>query len=310
MSDDDSDKDILAGDSDNENVQPDVPPEELTEKQKKALEKLKKKWRIFLDFLLRHISIVTFKYNTFEREEYPDFVEAMAKAESLRSKLKERPKKLKKGEDETIRCFRQMKITTEMLTEHRHYTEAHRIQKFMNLAGRMRGLGMIARSFMVTLRKGKVRNLDKIKYYFDYWRGFTIRTFDYTDLRVKGTDHNNRINKYQTWPCVIRTSLWLAQKFLKRASDAIEMPLMTEDPRGMQQHMSAAEFVVANRIEALLTKKVQQEAKSFVLGKSRHWQVEDTIHLCLGCFLEIFVWSYNTFQNNFGVRYRVTKYLI
>lgn len=43
------------------------------EKAEKSLQKKKDKWKVFVDFLLRHMSIVTTKYVAWEKEEFEQF---------------------------------------------------------------------------------------------------------------------------------------------------------------------------------------------------------------------------------------------
>ena len=43
------------------------------DKEAKALEKKKNKWKVFVDFLLRHLSIVTTKYASWEKDDFETF---------------------------------------------------------------------------------------------------------------------------------------------------------------------------------------------------------------------------------------------
>ena len=43
------------------------------DKEAKALAKKKEKWKVFVDFLLRHLSIVTTKYASWEKDEFEHF---------------------------------------------------------------------------------------------------------------------------------------------------------------------------------------------------------------------------------------------
>ena len=151
--------------------------DKMSEKEKKKWEKNLHSWRLFMDFLVRHIAITTFKYNCFELDDLPQFMIAMEKADGARSNAK-----LKKGEEKHITSFKAMKETSEILVQHQYLVEANRIKKFLDIAGRMRGLTMIAGGFYKALKKGKVKGLDKIKYYLEYWKGFTVRTFNYSEL--------------------------------------------------------------------------------------------------------------------------------
>ena len=148
--------------------------------------------------------------------------------------------------------------------------EANRIKRFLDIAGRMRGLGTIAGGFYKALKKGKVRGIDKIKYYLDYWKGFSVRSFDYGELTFRNADpgsFNELEKKYLVWPTVVKTAIHLSNRFLKRASESTGLELISSDPKTMQQHMQAAEFVVATKIEDMLGQKVVNETKSFLIGQ-------------------------------------------
>ena len=43
------------------------------DKEAKALAKKKDKWKVFVDFLLRHLSIVTTKYTSWEKDDFEMF---------------------------------------------------------------------------------------------------------------------------------------------------------------------------------------------------------------------------------------------
>lgn len=240
--------------------------DQMTEKERKKWEKNLRSWRMFMDFLVRHVAIATFRYNCFEQDDLPQFMIAMEKADGVRATAK-----LKKGEEKRITCFKNMKDTTEMMLQRQYIVEANRIKKFLDIAGRMRGIGTIAGGFYKSLKKGKVKGIDRIKYYLDYWKGFTVRSFDYSVLEFKGTDpetFNELEKKYKVWPTVVRTALNLSQKFLKKASDATGLEMISEDPKTLQKHMQAAEFVLATKIEDMLFQKVVHETKSFSLGEN------------------------------------------
>ncbi|CAH1796928.1 unnamed protein product [Owenia fusiformis] len=275
MSDNDSDagSEAPSGAGSAFDVDPSKLIENMSEKEKKAWDKGAKKWRLFMDFLLRHVAIVTFKYNTFEQEEMTAFLQAMEKAEYLRATVpdvtKKKKKKLRKRKvtpvtpkDPRVKTYKDMQTAADLLQAHRFYAESHRLRFVMDLTGRLRGLNMIAKGFFKALKKCKVPGIDKFKHYLDYWRGFTIRTYDYTEVKMKGIDPD----EYNIWPATIRTAIYLAQKFLKLSSDNTGLQLMTEDPKVLRQHMTAADFTVAQRIEDLLAKKVVSESQNFVLG--------------------------------------------
>ena len=245
----------------------------MSEKERKKMEKDLDKWRIFMDFLVRHIAITTFRYNCFEHEDLQQFMLALERGENVRSKVK-----LKKGEDVRISTFKVMRDTTDMMVQERYVNEANQIRKFLDIAGRLRGICAISSGFYTALKKSKVSGLDKIKYYLDYWKGFTVRTYDYRELRFKGVDpdsFNELEKKYLVWPTVVRTGIQLSQRFLKKTSESTGLELLSPDPQTIQKHMQAAEFVIATKIEDMLFQRVAQDSKSVLsLGKTVFTSIE------------------------------------
>ena len=270
MADSDSDHDAgsdAGSDAEEAGFDPAKDLSKLSEKERKKWEKNLEKWRTFTDFIFRHIAIATFRYNCFEREELTSFMIALEKAEALREQSK-----LKKGEVAKITSYKVMKESADLLIKHHFLNEGNRIKRFLDIAGRMRGIGMIAGGYYKALKKGKVKGLEKIKYYLDFWKGFTVRSFDYTELSFLNADpatFNSLESKYLIWPTVVRTALNLAQKFLKKTSESTGLDLLATDPKVLQQHMQAAEFVVAAKMEDMLFQRVVQESKSFILGGGR-----------------------------------------
>lgn len=238
----------------------------MSDAERKKWDKGSKTWRTFLDFLFRHVSIVTFKYNCFEREDLLPFMMALERAEDLRLKTT----KLKKGETPRVASIREMKGAAELLTKSKYPAEATRIRRYLDLIGRMRGLASIASGLYKALRKGKVSGLDRIKRYVDYWKGFCVRSFDFVQLPLLNVDVsglNELERKYLAWTAVIRTGLNLAERFLKRVCDSTGLQLLSENPATMKRHMQVAEFVLASKMEQLLFDKVLEETRALGILK-------------------------------------------
>ena len=241
MSDNDSDKsdDEPFGSDDDDVTSPDG--QQLSEKDQKKRDKLALKWRVFLDFLLRQVAVVTFKYNAFEHDDTMGFMLALEKAETFArlkvEKMKKSKDRTKYVDDETrkIACFKQMKACVELLEENRFFTEANRVKTYMDFVGRMKGLSMIAGGYFKWLKKDKkLQGLDQAKHYVDYWKGFCVRGYDYTQLSIKGAspgDLEPLEAQFKIWLGVLRTSIFLAQKFLKRSCDMTGLPMMNEDEK-------------------------------------------------------------------------------
>lgn len=281
----DSDDDRSDGASDT--GEPGFDPQDLdkmTDKERKKWEKNSANWRIFMDFIFRHVSIVTFKYNCFEREELTQFLIALDKGEGLREQTK-----LKKSESPQINSFKVMRECADLLLQHRYVNEANRIRRFLDIMGRMKGLGMIAGGFLKALKKGKVKGMDKLKDYMEYWKGFCSRTFDFRELQFKNANpdvFNDLEQRYLVWPTVVRTSINLSQKFLKQASQSTGLELLTSDQKTMQKHMQAAEFVLAAKLEENLFNRVVQESKSFL---SKYLHNTKQIKLQVSTFNQLYV---------------------
>jgi hypothetical protein len=101
----------------------------------------------------------------------------------------------------------------------------------------------------------------------DYWKGFCVRSFDFSELKVDNIDTSAMSDierQYIAWPAVLRTSLHLAQTFLKRVCNSTGLEMVnSEDVTGMLKHMQAAEFVVATKMEDMLFERVVQESTAY-----------------------------------------------
>ena len=206
--------------------------DKLSEKDKKKWNKNLLAWRMFIDFIFRHIAIVTFKYNNFERDNMQHFLIAVDKAEALRKTVK-----LKKSETPNITSFRTLRDSTGVLQERHFYREADLILQLVDLCGRMRCLCLIGGGFYKSLKKGNVRGIDNIKRSLDFWKGFCLRGYDYGELQFKNADVETFSaveKKHLSWSTAIRTSINMSQQFMKRASDATGLQLISEDPTSIQ----------------------------------------------------------------------------
>lgn len=270
MADSDSERGSDAGDSEDGGAgfDPVTDMDKLSDKDRRKWEKRLKQWRIFLDFVFRHVCICTYKINAFEKEDLLKFMLAMEKAEMLRGQ-----KKLKKSESPNITCYKVMKECTDMLIQQKYVAEANAIKEFLNITGRMRGMATIAGGFFKALKKGKIKGIDKIKYYVDFWKGFTIRSYDYSQLSFKNANpesFNGLERKYLVWPTVVKTALHLSQKFLKKVSESTGLDLIPPDAAAMKKYLEAPEFVLASNMEDQLFDRVNTETKSFLGGKCIH----------------------------------------
>jgi len=177
------------------------------------------------------------------------FMLSLDKAEVLRSSTK-----LKKGEEPRVSSMRTMSGSSDLLIKHDFIMEANRIRKFLDIVGRMRGLGSLAMGFYKVLKKGKVQGIAVLKDNVDNWRGMCLRSFDYTQLPLchSGPTLNALERRFIAWPAALRTALNQAEYFLKGCCLATGLPLITPNPMVLQKHMQAAEFVLASKLDQLL----------------------------------------------------------
>ena len=80
------DDDVIDDDDEDQSATFDVAADvsRMTEAERRKWDKKLAAWRLFVDFLVRHIAVVTFKFNSFERDESVSFALALRRAEGLR----------------------------------------------------------------------------------------------------------------------------------------------------------------------------------------------------------------------------------
>lgn len=220
------------------------------EKAEKALKKKRDKWKVFVDFLLRHISIVTTKYVAWEKNDFELFKEALEKAQRLDDK----------ESNLAANTYKKLKERSEILATKRYFGECNRIRKFIDLVARLRGLNLIAKDFYKSIKKGKVEPLENISNHLLYWKGFVGKTFDIGTLNPKGVDANHPGMKYVMWLCLLRTVLNLGQKFLQCASELTEVPLVSVSVF-VSFNLTEEQATVCSRLEEVLATHVTRGKK-------------------------------------------------
>lgn len=254
------------------------------EKAEKALKKKRDKWKVFVDFLLRHISIVTTKYVAWEKNDFELFKEALEKAQRLDDK----------ESNLAANTYKKLKERSEILATKRYFGECNRIRKFIDLVARLRGLNLIAKDFYKSIKKGKVEPLENISNHLLYWKGFVGKTFDIGTLNPKGVDANHPGMKYVMWLCLLRTVLNLGQKFLQSASELTEVPLVSVSVF-VSFNLTEEQATVCSRLEEVLATHVTRatgiqssydskpslnlKALSGAMGKSMQNQSTSTFQL-------------------------------
>ncbi|XP_078490996.1 uncharacterized protein LOC100180263 [Ciona intestinalis] len=215
------------------------------EKAEKSLQKKKDKWKVFVDFLLRHIGIVTTKYAAWERDDFESFKAALEKAQILDEK----------ESSITAKTYKKLKERSDILSKRRYFGESNKIRKYIDLVARMRGLNLIARDFYKSIKKGKLEPLENVLNHLQYWKGFVGTSFNIGELNPKGIDSNHPGMKYVMWLCLLRTLLNLGQKFLQCASELTEIPLVSESVY-VKFNLTEDQLVVCTRLEEILVTQV------------------------------------------------------
>lgn len=230
-------------------AQASLSPKELRklEKEEKAMLKKKRTWKVFVDFLLRHVTIVTSKFAAWERDEFEAFKAALDKAQKLDLK----------DSESAAESYKKLKERAEILQTKRYFGECNRIRKYIDMVARMRGLSLIARDFYKSIKKGKLEPLENIYSHFLYWKGFTASSFDLREVVPNGMERNHPGTKYVIWICLVRTLLNLGQKFLQCASELTEIPLVSGEYY-VSFNLTEDQFAVATRLQQTLATHVSK----------------------------------------------------
>ncbi|CAK8690693.1 unnamed protein product [Clavelina lepadiformis] len=234
---------IIDTNAENSNLSP--AEQRKLEKVERSHQKKKEKWKVFVDFLLRHMSIVTTKYVAWEKEEFEQFKDALEKAQRLDQK----------ESNVAAKTYKKLKERSDLLATRRFYGESNKIKKYIDLIARLRGLNLIARDFYKSIKKGKVEPLENILNHLQYWKGFTGKTFDIGELNPKGVDMKHPGMKYVMWLCLVRTLLSLGQKFLQCASELTEIPLVSASVY-VRFNLTEEQMTVCLRLEDILATHV------------------------------------------------------
>lgn len=205
---------IIDTNAENSNLSP--AEQRKLEKVERSHQKKKEKWKVFVDFLLRHMSIVTTKYVAWEKEEFEQFkvnviILYACFAQFILAKVNilirfwlnlmnhtfflyfedalEKAQRLDQKESNVAaKTYKKLKERSDLLATRRFYGESNKIKKYIDLIARLRGLNLIARDFYKSIKKGKVEPLENILNHLQYWKGFTGKTFDIGELNPKGVD--------------------------------------------------------------------------------------------------------------------------
>jgi len=188
------------------------------EKAEKAMAKNKQKFKLYVDYLLRHLTITTSKYIAWEKNEFELFKEAIEKAQRLDEKDANAAPNLKK-----------LKLRCEILEAKKYFSECNMVNKYLDFIARMRGLNLIAKDLAKLIKKAKLEPLEELESQFTYWKDFVSPAFNVAGLQPIDVDKSHEGMKYVMWICLFRTLLYLGNKFLQSASTLTTLPLVAVD---------------------------------------------------------------------------------
>jgi len=207
------------------------------EKEEKALKKSKDKWKLYIDYLLRHQTIVTSKYMAWEKNEFELFKEALEKSQRLDEKDQSNAPTIKK-----------LKLRCGILETKRYVTEANMIKKYLDFVERLRGLNSVAKDLVKLLKKSKTENIEELIKHFDFWKAFVAINTNLAILETKDVDFNHPGMRYVVWICLVRTTLNIVNKFLKEVSSLTQIPLTSVD-QFVAFNLSEEQKAVSQRLE-------------------------------------------------------------
>lgn len=165
------------------------PPQEQTlslkerkklEKAEKKLKKEKAKWKMYIDFLLRHIAITTSKYVHWEKNEFETFKGALEKAQRLDDKDQTDAKNLKK-----------LKARCDILEKKKYFNESDMLKKYLDMVARMRGLNLVGKSFIKVAKKSKLEPRDPLERQSAVWKCFVSPGIDVTAMTPQDVDSDH-----------------------------------------------------------------------------------------------------------------------
>jgi len=207
------------------------------EKEEKALKKSKDKWKLYVDYILRHQTIITSKYMAWEKNEFELFKEALEKSQRLDEK-----------DQSNAPCIKKLKLRCGILETKKYITEANMIKKYLDFLERLRGLNSVAKDLVKLLKKSKVEPLEELVKFFDFWKVFVGINTNLAVLETRDVDFNHPGMRYVVWICLVRTALNIVNKFLKEVSSLTQIPLASVD-QFVAFNLSEDQKAVSQRLE-------------------------------------------------------------
>lgn len=176
------------------------------DKLAKKLEKEKEKWKLYVAYLQRHITIAISKYMEFERKEFEQFKQALEKARRLDPKDRGPAKNLNK-----------LKLRSELLQKELYTDESGAVNRYLCLIARMRGLSLIAKDFTNIAKKAKFKKQDKLNLYFKLWQFYLAPATNLSKIVSNDVNPKHKGMKFARWACLMRTLINNSLKFLQQA---------------------------------------------------------------------------------------------
>lgn len=217
--------------------------EKAAAKAAKQLAKDKEKWKLYIDYLHRHITIVTSKYIIWEKNDFESFKEAVEKAQRLDEK------------DQSIAgTLAKLKLRSNILEEKKYFSESNQIKKYFDFITRMRQLNLITKDFIKVCKKAKLeqKTIESLDKFSNIWKDLLSPKYDVAVLEPNSEDFtiNHPGMKYVRWLCLFRTTLLLSNKFMDKASGLTQIPLLA-DNKYVGFNLSEDQHAVCERFAAL-----------------------------------------------------------
>jgi len=229
-------------------VNPDIKPSTL------------KTWQKFVDFLLRHLSQVSMKYEDWENEEYEFFCQGLDYAESIDgaalslSDLKKRAKLLSEHRVKNDAANRD-KYGELIHIENRTVSpDPEPILNYLDLLATLKGLSNVAGDFQKSLKKQNMPNIEDQAQVQKYWKAMALPRVDLSNIQPKDQDAGLR----GIWTGLSRTLLNLSFQFLRKASWNSGIKLKA-DAELVAFNLTEPEIEWAKKIVTEIERQLQKE---------------------------------------------------
>lgn len=251
-------------------------PEKMTPKERQRMAKITRQWRVAMDFLFRHLAVITFRFNVFFVRQLTDFANAMDAGDEFRAQMKR-----KKSDKPRITSIKTMLETAEALDAAGQKDEAARLQQLVDLSGRIRTWGLMANDYhKLIMGVFEVESqededvMDSMTSHLNGIQSYTNRGYDFSQAKfvhkIDLSEFTEMEKVYLNWPVAVRSALFSASQYLKLASEVTSMPILEENPTGMLKEMQAAEFLMALNLDDALNERSTEDEQQMALLLGQH----------------------------------------